>query len=383
MSYCQGSLLLVIPLYALELGASPAITAFIFSLRGLGNMVADLPAGYITARFGNKTAMLLGLTMMSTAGLTGMHISTSLHLGLLSFIAGCAMALWLLARLTLVGDSVPTDHRGKALSTMGGLQRVAGLLGPVSTGFIALTYGYSAVFMMIAIISSITLVLIGFTISAHVPKKAVINSIAHNHPIKVGLAGLKSLLHRHRSIYMTAGLAVLLLTVVRSARQLLIPLWAVHIALDPSTIGLVVGTAALIDTCMFPFAGLIMDRFGRKYAAVPCLLLLSASLLLIPLSHNAAQLTLIAMLAGLGNGLGSGLNMTLGTDLAPQGERAPFLGVWRLISDTGSFSGPMLIGLITTATTLTGAFVVSALLGLSGLCVMTLFVKETLEQVSK
>ena len=120
MSYCQGSLLLVIPLYALELGASPAITAFIFSLRGLGNMVADLPAGYITARFGNKTAMLLGLTMMSTAGLTGMHISTSLHLGLLSFIAGCAMALWLLARLTLVGDSVPTDHRGKALSTMGG-----------------------------------------------------------------------------------------------------------------------------------------------------------------------------------------------------------------------------------------------------------------------
>jgi MFS family permease len=182
---------------------------------------------------------------------------------------------------------------------------------------------------------------------------------------------------------MTAGLAVLLLTVVRSARQLLIPLWAVHIALDPSTIGLVVGTAALIDTCMFPFAGLIMDRFGRKYAAVPCLLLLSASLLLIPLSHNAAQLTLIAMLAGLGNGLGSGLNMTLGTDLAPQGERAPFLGVWRLISDTGSFSGPMLIGLITTATTLTGAFVVSALLGLSGLCVMTLFVKETLEQVSK
>ena len=122
-----------------------------------------------------------------------------------------------------------------------------------------------------------------------------------------------------------------------------------------------------------------MDRFGRKYAAVPCLLLLSCSLLLIPLSQNALQLTLIAMFAGLGNGLGSGVTMTLGADLAPENDRAPFLGVWRLISDTGSFSGPMLISLIITATTLTGAFVLSALLGLTGLYVMTFLVKETLQ----
>jgi MFS family permease len=293
------------------------------------------------------------------------------------------MAIWLLARLTLIGDSVPSYHRGKALSTMGGLQRMAGLLGPVSTGFIAVNYGYSTVLMTVAIVSGITLILVCFTIRAPKTEIPIHRPAIDDHLLREGLAQIGVLLRRHKKVYMTAGLAVLLLTLVRSARQLLIPLWGAHISLDPSAIGLVGGTAALIDTCLFPVAGYLMDRYGRKYAAIPCLLLLSSALLLIPLSHNATQLTLIAMLAGLGNGLGSGINMTLGTDLAPQGERAPFLGVWRLISDTGSFSGPVLIGLITTATTLAGALASSALLGLIGLCVMTFSVKETLQRDTK
>jgi MFS family permease len=380
MSYCQSSLLLVIPLYALELGASPGLTALIFSLRGLGNMSADLPAGYITAKLGPRFAMLLGLALMSAAASAGMYINSSLHLGLFSFVAGSAMAVWLLARLTLIGGSIPSYHRGKALSTMGGIQRMAGLLGPVSTGFIALTYGFSAVLMIIAIISASALVLLFFTLKKTKPKTQAVNKSTHDEPSLTGPTKLKLLLLDHQAIFKTAGLAVLLLTVVRSARHLLIPLWGAHIALDPSAIGLVVSFAGLIDTCMFPLAGYLMDRFGRKYAAAPCLLLLSCSLLLMPLSQNALQLSLIAILAGLGNGLGSGVTMTLGTDLAPPTDRAPFLSVWRLINDTGSFSGPMLIGLITSATSLAGAFVSSALLGLIGLYVMTFRVKETLQR---
>jgi MFS family permease len=380
MSYCQSSLLLVIPLYALDLGASPGLTALIFSLRGLGNMVADLPAGYITIRLGPKITMLLGLALMSAAASVGMLINSSLHLGLFSFVAGSAMALWLLARLTLIGDNIPNDHRGKALSSLGGIQRMAGLFGPVSTGFIALAYGFSTVLMVIAIISGCALILLFFTLEKTKPNKQAANANTNNEPSSTDLKKLKLLLLDHQGIFKTAGLAVLLLTVVRSARLLLIPLWGAHIALDPSAIGLVVSFAGLIDTCMFPLAGYLMDRFGRKYAAVPCLLLLSCSLLLMPLSQTALQLSLIAVLAGLGNGLGSGVTMTLGTDLAPPTERAPFLSVWRLLNDTGSFSGPVLIGLITAATTLAGAFVTSALLGLTGLYVMTFLVKETLQR---
>ena len=54
MSICQGSVLLVIPLFALDLGASVGVAALVFSLRGLGNMTADIPAGYAASRLGDK-----------------------------------------------------------------------------------------------------------------------------------------------------------------------------------------------------------------------------------------------------------------------------------------------------------------------------------------
>ena len=54
MSFCQSSILLAIPLFAIDLGGSVSIAALVFSLRGLGNMTADVPAGYGVGRFGDK-----------------------------------------------------------------------------------------------------------------------------------------------------------------------------------------------------------------------------------------------------------------------------------------------------------------------------------------
>ena len=45
----------------------------------------------------------------------------------------------------------------------------------------------------------------------------------------------------------------------------------------------------------------------------------------------AKLLVPVALLLGFGNGLGSGIVMTLGADFAPARGRAEFLGVWRLV----------------------------------------------------
>ena len=63
-------------------------------------------------------------------------------------------------------------------------------------------------------------------------------------------------------------------------------------------------------------------------------------------------LTLVAMVMGLGNGMGAGLVMTIGADLAPPGQRPVFFGIWRLISDTGTGVGPFLLAGITAAVSL-------------------------------
>ena len=90
-----------------------------------------------------------------------------------------------------------------------------------------------------------------------------------------------------------------------------------------------------------------------------------------------ATLLAVAMLIGFGNGLGSGLMMTLGADLAPPGATGEFLGIWRLIGDAGAVLGPLTVGLVAGAVGLGGGAWVLSLTG--WLAVMTLagLVRET------
>ena len=50
MATCQGGLLMILPLYALDFGHGEAMAASVLAARGLGNMLGDLPAGAATAR---------------------------------------------------------------------------------------------------------------------------------------------------------------------------------------------------------------------------------------------------------------------------------------------------------------------------------------------
>jgi MFS family permease len=98
---------------------------------------------------------------------------------------------------------------------------------------------------------------------------------------------------------------------------------------------------------------------------------------LIPLAADFTGLLLAAMVIGLGNGLGSGVMMTLGADLAPPEATGEFLGVWRLLGDTGSAVGPIAIGFVAGWFGLAGGALVLAGLGLLASLTLALLVQET------
>ena len=160
MSVCQGAALLLIPLYALDLGGSPAVAAIIFACRGLGNMLADVPAGLAAEKFGDARVMQAGVALMILAATGCAFASDLLQLGLFSLIIGLSMATWLLARLTLISDLVAVNFRGQALSTMAGLQRFGNFIGPLSTGYIVYEFGYTTAFMLIAALAGATFCLL-------------------------------------------------------------------------------------------------------------------------------------------------------------------------------------------------------------------------------
>ena len=156
------------------------------------------------------------------------------------------------------------------------------------------------------------------------------------------------------------------------------PLWADHIGLDAATISLIYGLAGGIDMLVFYPAGKVMDRKGRAWVAVPSMLVHGRRRCwLMPLSHSALTLLIAALALGFGNGIGSGMIMTLGADYSPAAGRAHFLGVWRLMADLGSTTGPALLSAATALLSLAAGILCTGLVALAAGGVLWYWIPRT------
>ena len=153
------------------------------------------------------------------------------------------------------------------------------------------------------------------------------------------------MLRSFRATFATLGIAVLLVGAVRGARQSVLPLWTEHLGFAPATTSLVFGLAGAVDMLLFYPAGKVMDRLGRLWIAIPSMLVMALAMVLLPLTQSLPAVITVALLLGIGNGIGSGILMTLGADTAPERGRAQYLGIWRLFGDTGNAAGPLGVSL--------------------------------------
>jgi MFS family permease len=368
----QGAVIPVIPLFARELGASVAAAAFIVALRGIGQLLGDMPAGITVSKWGDKGAMVAGTALIGIVAIGASLSPTPVVLGLLVMVMGVGWSFWQLARLSYVSEAAPLEQRGRALSVTGGMNRIGNFIGPAIGGFLAEFAGLEAAFLLQACMG-----LAAAAMMFIVVRESSGSDLMAMH----GLRGrVTSTVVQHRDIYLRAGPPVIALGVLRQARQVFLPLWGEQIGLGAGQIGLITSASFFIDATIFYPVGVIMDTKGRKWVAVPCLLIMAAGLAILPLTDSFGSFLLIGLLTGLGNGFGAGINMTLGADFSPDVGRGEFLGVWRLITDFGQAGGPVVISVLTAVASLSAASVASGGIGLVGAALLIVFVPEPLRR---
>jgi len=367
----QGAVLPIVPLFALELGASVATAGAVVGMRGLGLMLFDLPGGIAVSRFGDKGVMVLGTALVALVAVGASWSGSVAVLAWLMLIMGGGWAFWQLARLAYVSEVIPAEQRGRALSLVGGAHRLGLFVGPILGGFLAKYYGFASVFYAQAAMG-----IAASTMMFIVVRKGSGSEDLAGH----GVGGrLLATVVEHRSIFLSAGCAVIALQILRQGRLVFLPLWGHTIGLDVAQIGLIYGISSFLDAALFYPIGYVMDRWGRKWASVPSLLTLALGLLVLPATHEVYGYALVAMLTGIGNGLGAGIVQVLGADFAPAGRRGEFLGVWRFIGDAGNAGGPFVVSVIAGVASLGLASISSACLGFAGVAIMWLLVPETLQ----
>ncbi len=350
---------------------SYTLTTFVISVRVLGN----IPAGILVERIGRKSAMLLGLVMVAISTIA-MGIAQNLFqlLGA-QLIGGIGNALWMLSRHAYMTDVIPFVKRGRSIALFGGVNRMGTFAGKF--GAIFLGTNLRLPFFVYAGFAVLTLIMCFYSIPDN-KREATAQSQKTQQPY------FKQLFHiskQHFNLLATAGIGQVCVQTIRRGCHSIIPLYAQDVAgLTTRNIRVIETISSAVDMSMFPVAGHMMDRFGRRFATVPGISIFATGMMLMPFTRTFTPLLLAAVLMRFGNGIASGTMMTMGADLAPKQGTGEFLGLWRLTGDFGGAAGPVVVGNIADLLGLVYSGFALGTIGFIGVAIFLWLVPETLQR---
>ncbi|QNQ89969.1 MFS transporter [Corynebacterium poyangense] len=340
----------------LQAGGSQPTAAAIVALMGVASLICTVPAGNFIDRVGDARAMVVAsLAAIVVTGIT--VVALMLHslplyaLGL--FLRAPIQDLWNLARQAFVATVLPPEDLGRGMTALGGTMRVGNLLGPMVSAGLLYIWPVWSVFVFSALCALAAIIVL------QLPAARAFEDVAGIGREKPSSADKKSDTHPPLSqldirwnAVILSGISVITLGLARSAMPAVVQLWGVELGLHKSTISLIIALGAAVELCLMIPGAFIKDRMGRATTLCSCLSIFGLGLITMVLIPTASGLWLSMFIMALGNGLGTGINMTIGADLSPTEGRAKFLGVWALFNTVGLLGGPSLISALVALATL-------------------------------
>jgi len=354
-----------VPASALLLGANLPTAGFITGLMMIGRLVADIPAAKFVDALGERKAMIAASGTAALGILFSLFAVNLYMLGTGVFIVGAAAAVFGLARLSWMTEHVPIAVRARSLSILGGMFRAGSFVGPVIGAGIIKFYSVQAVYYIPLVLCALAALILFI---AKGKEDLVKNSSS--------LRATFLIAKREGKKLATLGVASSILSALRGTRMVGLPLLAVALAIPTEQASLYIGFAGALDFAMFYLSGQVMDRFGRNFAAVPTLIGLGIAHLVVGFAIDANTFLLLALFMSLANGLGSGVIMVLGADLAPKDARSEFLASYRLLVDFGDAAAPGILSGLVAVIGLTGAMAGFGFLGFIGAGLMYRYIPK-------
>lgn len=407
----ESALLPVVPLLALHLGFSVPGAAALTMIAGAAAVLGPIPVGRLMDAVGARRAIVTSGIALVLANLTAMAViggglagdpagGHRAALVALLMVVAATSQVWSLGRQSYLGTALPPGLRARGMTTFGGMLRIGQVIGPL-LGAVVTALGHEAwVFGLFALMTAAATALVarflvpGEARAAPPPgarsrdAREVADDVAETAAEPGATTGGtdpgaalgeedapgsgRAVLRR----MIRVGAGIMPVMMGRINRPVIVPLLGAGLGLDASTISIVFGFAAVLEIVMFVPAGRIMDSRGRAAVAVPCSAVMGVGYLLmavlavtLPGASPGASLLALAVpscLIALGNGLGSGIVMTLGVDVSPERGRTRYLAWWNTIIGTGRLTAPLLVSVVTLVAPVAVAGALSGALCLAG-----------------
>lgn len=339
-------------IYAESLGANGLMIGIIFGSFTLSRAIFTPFIGRLSDLRGRKNLMLIGLAGYTILSFFYAAANTTTSLTIIRFLHGLASAMVLPIAMAYIGDIAPKNQEGKYLGTFTIAFFMGMALGPVIGGLLYDVWHMNAAFYVMGAISFLSLILLIFMlpeINAHKNiKPSSFKAILKDKTMQA------MLLFRVLNAYGVAALMGFL------------PLLAQRINVSVFQIGVIVSLNLLVSSAFQRYFGILADKSDKTAMLIAGSIMMLIALGLMPLATNFYTLLLFNILMGFGSAIsipaGSAITAQLGRKLG----MGSVMGLFNTAFGIGGGIGPIVAGLIMTATSLAFVFVSSAIIVLIG-----------------
>ena len=292
----------LLPHYSRELGLSKAGAGVLQAAYPVGTLVGAVPAGLVTARFGVKPAVLVGLSIVGVTSIVFGFAHDAWVLDAARFLQGAAGSFSWTGALTWLITAAPARRRGELIGTALGVAIGGALFGPVLGGVASHT-GTGPAFIVVAVLALSLAALAGAThgtpVRSRQPASAL--SVAVRAPRVV-----------------TGVWFVMLPGLLFGTLSVLGPLRLSHLGFGSLAIGATWVVAAGFEALASPTVGRLSDRRGRRRPLLASLAAATVALCVIPWPSSAWVLAVVIVCAGISFGTFWAPAMSLLADAAEE-----------------------------------------------------------------
>jgi len=342
----------LLSLYALELGASPAEIGLLVASYFALPLVLSWPIGVWADRIGSRGLLMGGLI----TGVIGMAIPwfapNLAALYLAGTLSSAAFVFCNVLTQNIIGLLSTPDERARNFSNASLMGSGSNILGPLIAGFAIDHAGHATASLCAAGLLLMALVLVavwGGTLPAGGGKRAATAS--------------SSL--RERLSDKAVMSVILITTLVQIGQDLFMfymPIYGHSIGLSASAIGAILASFATASSLVRVVLPPIIKRFGEEKLLASTFVVAALSFVMLPMSENALILGLISFCFGLGMGCGMPITMMMLFSRAPDGRSGETIGLRQAVNNFVRVITPPIFGVIASVAGLLPVFLVSALL---------------------
>lgn len=150
----QGIISPVLPLIARDYDVGLALVGFTVAVFGLGRLFSNLPAGFLSERYGRRVVLIVGLAILTIASVLMALIDNLVALVAFRLLSGVGAAIYITSAMTMLADISAPANRARYMSLQQGSILLGSGLGPAVGGFAAEIWGFHSAFYLMSVLSA-------------------------------------------------------------------------------------------------------------------------------------------------------------------------------------------------------------------------------------